>query len=62
MRLHDFNVSSIKTAIVRSVRILEYAYPVWAALPKYLDDIIESVQKKGPTHRARISDSIVRTY
>ena len=28
--------------IVRSV--LEYACPVWAALPKYLDDAIESVQ------------------
>ena len=29
-------------SIVRSV--LEYACPVWAALPKYLDDAIESVQ------------------
>ena len=36
-------------SIVRSV--LEYACPVWAALPKYLEDAIESVQKKGPTHR-----------
>ena len=33
-------------SIVRSV--LEYACPVWAALPKYLDDAIESVKKKGP--------------
>ena len=32
-------------SIVRSV--LEYACPVWAALPKYLDDIIESVQKRA---------------
>ena len=32
-------------SIVRSV--LEYACPVWEALPKYLDDAIESVQK-GP--------------
>ena len=30
-------------SIVRSV--LEYACPVWAALPKYLEDAIESVQK-----------------
>ena len=29
-------------SIVRSV--LEYACPVWAALPKYLEDAIESVQ------------------
>ena len=35
-------------SIVRSV--LEYAFPVWAALPKYLEDVIESVQKKGLTH------------
>ena len=26
---------------------LEYAFPVWAALPKYLDDAIESVQKRA---------------
>ena len=32
-------------SIVRSV--LEYACPVWAALPKYLDDVIESVQKRA---------------
>ena len=32
-------------SIVRSV--LEYACPVWAALPKYLDDAIESVQKRA---------------
>ena len=32
-------------SIVRSV--LEYAFPVWAALPKYLDDAIESVQKRA---------------
>ena len=31
--------------IVRSV--LEYACPVWAALPKYLHDAIESVQKRA---------------
>ena len=32
-------------SIVRSV--LEYGCPVWAALPKYLDDVIESVQKRA---------------
>ena len=32
-------------SIIRSV--LEYACPVWAALPKYLDDAIESVQKRA---------------
>ena len=32
-------------SIVRSV--LEYACPVWAALPKYLHDAIESVQKRA---------------
>ena len=25
--------------------------PVWAALPKYLEDTIESKTKRGPTHR-----------
>ena len=32
-------------SIVRSV--LEYAFPVWAALPKYLGDVLESVQKRA---------------
>ena len=32
-------------SIVRSVQ--EYACPVWAALPKYLDDAIESAQKRA---------------
>ena len=32
-------------SIVRSV--LEYACPVWEALPKYLDDAIDSVQKRA---------------
>ena len=32
-------------SLVRSV--VEYASPVWAALPKYLDDLLESVQKKA---------------
>ena len=32
-------------SIVRSV--LEYACPVWAALPKYLEDAMESVQKRA---------------
>ena len=37
----------IKTfcALIRSV--LEYASPVWAALPEYLDNVIESVQRKA---------------
>ena len=32
-------------ALIRSV--LEYASPVWAALPEYLDNVIESVQRKA---------------
>ena len=32
-------------SIVRS--IVEYASPVWAAIPLYLDDLIESVQRKA---------------
>ena len=32
-------------SIVRSV--LEYACPVWAALPKYLEDAVEPVQKRA---------------
>ena len=32
-------------ALIRS--ILEYASPVWAALPEYLDNVIESVQRKA---------------
>ena len=32
-------------SIVRS--IIEYASPVWAAIPLYLDDLIESVQRKA---------------
>ena len=35
---------SIYCALVRSV--LEYAAPVWAALPLYLDNLVESVQRK----------------
>ena len=32
-------------SIVRS--IIEYASPVWAAIPLYLDELIESVQRKA---------------
>ena len=32
-------------SIVRS--IVEYASPVWAAIPLYLDELIESVQRKA---------------
>ena len=32
-------------ALIRSV--LEYAVPEWAALPLYLDNLIESVQQKA---------------
>ena len=35
---------SIYCALIRSV--LEYAAPVWAALPLYFDNLIESVQRK----------------
>ena len=43
--LHKLYCSIVYCSIVRSV--LEYACPVWAALPKYLDDAIESVQKRA---------------
>ena len=32
-------------ALIRSV--LEYVSPVWAALPEYLNNVIESVQRKA---------------
>ena len=35
----------VHRSIVGSV--LEYACPVWAALPKYLGDVIKSVQKRA---------------
>ena len=35
----------IYCSIVRS--IVEYASPVWAAVPLYLDELIESVQQKA---------------
>ena len=38
-------LEQVYCSIVRSV--LEYACPVWAALPKYLGDAIESVQKRA---------------
>ncbi|XP_068749040.1 uncharacterized protein [Montipora capricornis] len=41
--LTTMQLVQVYCSIVRSV--LEYACPVWAALPKYLDDAIESVQK-----------------
>ena len=39
---------SIYCALIRSV--LEYAAPVWAAFPLYLDNLIESVQRKVLKH------------
>ena len=36
---------AIYCALVRS--ILEYGSPVWAALPEYLSDVVESVQRKA---------------
>ena len=35
----------VYSSIVRS--IIEYASPVWAAIPLYLDELIESVQRKA---------------
>ena len=35
----------ISNPVVRS--IVEYALPVWAAIPSYLDELIESVQRKA---------------
>ena len=43
--LTTMQLVQVYCSIVRSV--LEYACPVWAALPKYLDDTIESVQKRA---------------
>ncbi|XP_068674542.1 uncharacterized protein [Montipora foliosa] len=43
--LTTMQLVQVHCSIVRSV--LEYACPVWAALPKYLDDAIESVQKRA---------------
>ena len=43
--LNIMQLVQVYCSIVRSV--LEYACPVWAALPKYLDDAIESVQKRA---------------
>ena len=43
--LNIMQLVQLYCSIVRSV--LEYACPVWAALPKYLDDAIESVQKRA---------------
>ena len=48
LKLITFTIWANRTtyrSIVRSV--LEYACPVWAALPKYLEDVIESVQKRA---------------
>ena len=32
-------------SLVRSV--IEYAFPVWAALPTYLEDLLKSIQRKA---------------
>ena len=39
------NLALVYCSIVRS--IVEYASPVWAAIPLYLDELIESVQRKA---------------
>ena len=39
------NLGLVYCSIVRS--IVEYASPVWAAIPLYLDELIEPVQRKG---------------
>ena len=39
------NLVVVYCIIVRS--IVEYASPVWAAIPLYLDELIESVQRKA---------------
>ena len=45
MKFKEEQLVQVNCSIVRSV--LEYACPVWAALPKYLEDAIESVQKRA---------------
>jgi hypothetical protein len=43
--LSPLNIVHIYCAVIRSQ--LEYASPVWSALPKTLSDLIESVQKRA---------------
>ncbi|CAB4007385.1 RNA-directed DNA polymerase from mobile element jockey, partial [Paramuricea clavata] len=43
--LSPLNIVHIYCAVIRSQ--LEYASPVWSALPKTLSDLIESVQKSA---------------
>ena len=45
MKFKEEQLVQVYCSIVRSV--LEHACPVWAALPKYLEDAIESVQKRA---------------
>ena len=39
------DIFQVYCSLVRSV--LEYAAPVWAGLPSYLSDLVESVQKEA---------------
>ena len=42
--LSSYDLVNVYCSIVRPV--LEYASPVWAAIPDYLSDLVESIQKK----------------
>ena len=40
--------ASILKEYLTTIRpVLEYAVPVWQSVPDYLDDVIESVQKRA---------------
>ena len=43
--LNTSDLVCVYTSLIRSV--VEYASPVWAALPTYLSDLIESIQVKS---------------
>ena len=45
MVAHDLVQTLTSNRVVRS--IVEYALPVWATIPLYLDELIESVQQKA---------------
>ena len=46
LRKAGVEVKRVYLAIIRP--ILEYAVPVWQAIPEYLSQKIESVQKRAP--------------
>ena len=43
--LNSDDLAWVYCSLVRS--IIEYASPVWAALPSYIEDLLESLQRKA---------------